>query len=146
MKRLLKLRRKIKRKKPIFIRRECHRRKRLKEVWRRPKGLHSKVRKKKSYVSKMPSPSYSSPKEVKFLHPSGLEEIYVANVKDLEKVKDKERQGIRIAAVGKKKKVEIVKEAMARGIKILNLKKPEEFLKKFEAKKNEAGSAKEANK
>jgi large subunit ribosomal protein L32e len=141
-KRFLKLRRKIKRKKPIFLRREHHRRKRLEDVWRRPKGLHSKVKKKKSYVSKMPSPSYSSPREVKYLHPSGLREVYVSNIKDLEKVTNKEEQGIRIASVGKKKKIEIVKEAMSRGIKILNVKKPEEFLKKFEVKKNEVGQAK----
>ena len=39
----LELRKKIKSKKPDFIRQDFHK-KRLKKKWKRPRGLHSKVR------------------------------------------------------------------------------------------------------
>ena len=46
--RLLELRKRIKRKKPEFIRQDAHKKKSLESKWRKPKGLHSKMREKRT--------------------------------------------------------------------------------------------------
>ena len=43
-KKLLELRKKIKGKKPNFIRQDAHKHKRLARKWRKPKGIQSKMR------------------------------------------------------------------------------------------------------
>ncbi len=119
---LLELRKKLKSRKPDFLRQDWHKYKRFKNdpKWRKPRGLHSKMRRKFKGKPKMPDPGYGSPKAVRGLHPSGYEEVLVYNVKDVEKV-DKERQAIRIAStVGTRKRMEIIKKAEELGIKILN--------------------------
>ena len=41
---LIELKRHLKNKKPSFVQREGHKRKKLEEKWKRPKGLHNKLR------------------------------------------------------------------------------------------------------
>jgi len=116
----LKLRLKIKRRKPEFIRKRGKIYKRLGLKWRRPKGIHSQLRKHKKEAGNVPKPGYGSPKSVKGLHPSGFKEIIVYNLKDLEKV-NQEKQACRIASnVGKKKRLDIMKKAEELKIKVLN--------------------------
>jgi len=108
------------RKKPKFRRWMSQAYKRVKESWRRPRGIHSKVRIRKKGKIKMPSVGYGAPKELRFLHPSGLKEVLISNLKDLEKV-DPKTQAIRIAhTVGEKKRKEIIKKAEEMKIKVLN--------------------------
>ncbi|WP_202319357.1 50S ribosomal protein L32e [Archaeoglobus neptunius] len=123
-KRLLKVRRRQKERKPEF-RRYCWNKKlRLRnKSWRRPRGLHSKLRKR--YGGKwtgriVVNVGFGSPKAVRGLHPSGYEEVLVYNPADLEKI-DSERQAARIAScVGMKKRLAIEDRAKELGIKILN--------------------------
>ncbi len=124
IKKLIKLRRRLKARKPEF-RRYCWNKKlRLRDKsWRRPRGLHNKLRKRVGgkWSGRIPvNVGFGSPKAVRGLHPSGYEEVLVYNVKDLERV-DKERQAIRIAScVGLKKRLLIEEKAKELGIKILN--------------------------
>ncbi|MEM5778509.1 MAG: 50S ribosomal protein L32e [Candidatus Aenigmatarchaeota archaeon] len=121
----LKLRLKIKRKKPEFLRKRGGIYKRLGLKWRTPRGIHSQLRKHKREAGNLPKPGYGSPKEVKGLHPSGFEEILVFNVKDLEKI-NPQKQAVRIASkVGKKKRLEIMKRAEELKLKVLNPLKKE---------------------
>ncbi|MEM5872279.1 MAG: 50S ribosomal protein L32e [Candidatus Aenigmatarchaeota archaeon] len=116
----LKLRLKIKRKKPEFLRKRGGIYKRLGLKWRTPRGIHSQLRKHKREAGNLPNPGYGSPKEVKGLHPSGFEEVLVFNVKDLEKI-NPQKQAVRIASkVGKKKRLEIMKRAEELKLKVLN--------------------------
>ncbi|MEM5853284.1 MAG: 50S ribosomal protein L32e [Candidatus Aenigmatarchaeota archaeon] len=108
------------RKKPEFKRWLSQFYKRLNESWRRPRGMHSKIRKRKKSKIKMPNIGYGAPKNLRYLHPSGLMEVLVYNVKDLEKI-DPSKQAIKIAhTVGKKKRQEILKKAEEMKIKVLN--------------------------
>jgi len=130
MKRLLRLRFKMKQKRPKFRRQEWHRHKRLGTSWRRPKGLHSSMRKQLKGRPAIVKIGYRSPAPVRGLHPSGLEDVLVHNVKELEKL-NPETQGARIAStVSKRKRIEIVKRANELGIRILNMsqEKIEELL------------------
>ncbi len=117
---LLKLRKKIKRKKPKFKRQEWFRQKCLGIKWRRPKGSQSKLRKGIKGRGKVPKPSYGSPKEVRGLNSLGYKEIRVFNIKDLEKINPEKEIIVIGSTVGKKKRTEIIKRADELGIKISN--------------------------
>ena len=120
--RLLRIRAKIKRRKPNFLRQEWWRFPKYKNdnKWRKTKGTDSKMIVKLKGKARSPSIGWSSPKAVRGLHPSGYEEVLVYNVKDLELI-DSTRQAARIAAtVGKKKRVMIIERAKELGIKVLN--------------------------
>lgn len=149
IKRLLEHRRAIKKKKPRFLRKDWHKisnlglRRENKQVWRKPKGRHNKLREKKKSHGKNPSVGYMSPRLIRGTI-EGLIPMLVKNEKDLEKV-GKGGIGI-IAKVGMKKKIAIVKKAEEMGVSLLiNRKK---FLKKAEkiiaeiSKKKETGTEK----
>lgn len=120
MKSLLELRRQIKSKKPEFVRQESWRYKRVKPNWRRPRGVHSKMREQVKGWPPLVKVGYRGPREARGLHPSGFMEVLVHNTKELEGL-DPGRHAVRIAAsVGRKKREEIVKRARALGLKILN--------------------------
>jgi len=127
IKRLLELRRLIKNKKPDFIRQDSHKKKRIDNSWKKPKGMHSQMRHNRSGYRKLLQVGYGSPKLVRGMHPSGLKSVEIANVNELLKIDPKE-EGIIIKKVGLKKKVEIIKEAEKKGIKILNVKDPKKFI------------------
>ncbi|MFH0928776.1 MAG: 50S ribosomal protein L32e [Candidatus Aenigmatarchaeota archaeon] len=132
----LKLRTKLKRKKPKFERPGEKTFKRVKHGWKNPHGNQSKLRKHKKSRGYLPRPGYGSPKEVRNLHPSGFEEVLVHNVKELEKI-DTKKQACRIASkVGKKKGFEIMKKAGEMKIKVFNpLKQEAKNVEKKETKK-----------
>ncbi len=118
--RLLSLRNEMNRKRPEFIRQESWRYVRVKESWRRPRGIDSKMRLKKKGKPPLVSIGYRGPKAVRGLHPTGFEEVLVYNVKDLEKI-DPERQAARIAStVGRRKRIAIIEKADELGIVVLN--------------------------
>ena len=131
---LLELRSKIKNRKPVFIRQDNPKRMKLSDKWRKPKGIHSKIRHHFKGRRKMPSPGYKSPLEVRWLHSSGLKIINVYSVEDIKKIK-KDSEGIIVAKnVGLKKRLEILKKAKELNVEVLNLnvdnhiKKIEDFI------------------
>ena len=122
--RFLRMRRRLKARKPEFRHYEEHKKLRLRGLgWRRPKGRHNKFRER--YGGKwsgriLPNPGFSSPKAVRGLHPSGYEDVLVFSLKDLEKI-DPSTQAARISSrVGLKKRLVIEEKASEMGIKILN--------------------------
>lgn len=123
--RLIKLRAKVKRKKPNFKRQGAKNLKRLGDKWRKPKGRQSKLRRHMKGRGFLPNPGYNSPRAVRYLHPSGYEEVLVSNLNQLNSINISE-QCIRIASsVGNKKRFEMQKKAEELKIKILNPKKIE---------------------
>ena len=108
------------RKKPKFLRQSSHAYKRLSKGWRKPTGLHSKLKRREKGKGFLPSPGYGAPKELKGLHPSGFREILVYSIKDLEKI-DSKKEAVKIAhTVGKKKRSGLIKKAEELKIKVLN--------------------------
>lgn len=131
-KELLEIRKRIKAKKPKFFRQDAHKKKRLKKVWRKPKGIHSKMRLNKKGYRRSISKGYKSPKEVRGLHKSGLEAVLVSSIKSLEKIEN-EKQGIIISkGVGLRKKIELIKKAEEKGIRVLSMKNAKKFLESAE--------------
>jgi len=121
---MLRLRKRLKSRKPEF-RRYCWDRK-LKlrrKSWRKPRGLDNAMRLEyggKWSGRKRVKVGFKSPSAVRGLHPSGYEDVLVYSLKDLEKL-NPERQAVRIAScVGLRKRLEIEKKANEMGLKILN--------------------------
>lgn len=109
-----------KKKKPKFLRQIPYSHKRLKKVWRKPRGSQSKMRKKERGKATVPAVGWRTPKKIRGLHPSGYKEVAVHSIGELEKI-DTKKEAVRIATrVGKRKRAEIVKKAKEMKIKILN--------------------------
>ncbi|MDY6930288.1 MAG: 50S ribosomal protein L32e [Halobacteriota archaeon] len=120
-KKLLKVRERQKSKKPTFKRTDSHKKKKLDDKWRRPRGLQSKFRRHVSAKGALVKSGYGSPKAVKGLHPCGLSEVLVTNPKEVTTGLDPKTQAVRVSGtVGAKKKNEIVKRANELGLKVLN--------------------------
>jgi len=118
--RLLRVRTRQKSKKPEFNFHDSHKKKRLATSWRKPRGLHNKLRQQIAAKGKLVRPGFGSPKAVRGYHPCGLPEVLVNNVAELEKA-----QGfaVRIAsAVGRRKRLDIEAKAAQAGLKVLNAK------------------------
>jgi len=140
----LRLRAKVKKKKPDFVRQESWRYDRLKENWRRPKGIDNKMRRKIKGWPPTVNVGYRGPKAARGLHPSGYEEVLVYNIEDLKKVNPK-TQAVRIAhTVGKKKRMQILQEAKKKKIVVLNLSEVKEEVKKASVEEEKTEKVKES--
>lgn len=106
---------------PEFLRQEWHKRKRLQGAkWRKPRGMHSKMRQHYRYRRNVVSIGYGSPKDARHLHPSGFKEVMVHNVKDLERI-NPETEAARVAhKVGMRKRLEIEAKADELKVRVLN--------------------------
>ena len=105
---------------PAFLRQEWFRFSRLGEKWRKPKGIHSKMRRHYGYRPPIVSIGYGSPKEVRGYHPSGFQEVMVHNPAQLEKINPKIQAARVGGTVGFKKRLAIEKRADELGIRVLN--------------------------
>ena len=134
----LKARKRAKKKKPAFVRPESWRYLKLKESWRRPRGLDHKVRRKIKGWPPGVSVGYKGPKVARGLHPSGYREVLVHNAQEISNV-DPKTEAARIAhRVGKKKRVQIIAEAKKRKVFILNVTLVQEPAEKKEVAPEEA--------
>tara|TARA_Y100001970_G_scaffold230247_1_gene285834 strand:+ start:1410 stop:1835 length:426 start_codon:yes stop_codon:yes gene_type:complete len=107
-------------KRPSFKRQNWFRYKRLGEKWRRPRGIHSKMRRHFKYRIPVVQVGFRGPASVRGLHPSGFEEVLVHNPKEVENV-NPETQAVRISStVGDKKRELIVNKADELKIRVFN--------------------------
>lgn len=99
------------------------RKRKAKQVWRKPKGRHNKMREKRR--------GYPTVVKIGYRKGDHKSLITIHNIKELEKAKEK---GIIVVGkIGKKKKIEIAKKAKEKGIKIYNLN-VEKFLEENKPK------------
>jgi len=90
---LIKVKKLIRKKKPIFRRSEGHRSKRLPDNWRKPKGHHSKIRRHKRWAPKMPCIGRRTPAVLRNTDRKGRKLIKINSVNDL-KLLGKDSAGI----------------------------------------------------
>lgn len=105
---------------PAFKRQEWFRYSKLGEKWRKPKGIHSKMREQQKHRPPIVKVGFRGPKDVRGLHPSGFEEVMIHNILQLENV-DPKTQAARVGGtVGTKKRIGIEDRADELGIRVLN--------------------------
>ncbi len=111
--------------KPEFRRQESWRYKRVKENWRRPRGVTSKMRKEESGFPAKVKNGYGTTASTRGLHPRGLVDQLVWREVELEKL-DPKVHIVRIAArVGEKKRRGILAKAKDLNFHIANPGKEE---------------------
>ncbi len=120
--RLLELRKRLKAKKPEFLRHLWWKKPKFKNdpKWRKPKGLDNKMRLKLKGYPPVAEIGYRGPRKVRGMHPSGKVPVVIHNVKELEDL-DPSKHIIYIGStVGLKKKIELVRIATEKGFQIAN--------------------------
>lgn len=93
----------------------------VKNRWRKPHGIDSKKRIRRKEFGACPRVGYKNTFEARTAHPLGIKEVIVNNVAELEKIKDQERIGVRIAGAVSKRKKEIIRSrAKEIGMRVFN--------------------------
>lgn len=113
----------VKRKKPLFLRKDWHKKVKLgstvkkKRKWRSANGRHNKIRLSRSGHPVRPKIGWGSSSEIRG-KVNGLDSVRVENLKQLLEVK--KGQGVVIGKVGRKKREELIKKAVEMKFQILN--------------------------
>ena len=122
LKKLVEIKNEKKAKKPKFLRQDAHKKDKLSDNWRQPKGKDSKMRKGFRGKRRQPSMGFSSPRLVRGFNREGFKERLVNNVSDLEGI-DVSKEMVIVGAIGLKKKVEVMKKCQELKVKISNVQK-----------------------
>jgi large subunit ribosomal protein L32e len=129
-----------------FVRKDSHKKARINDKWRKPKGIQNKRRLNHKGHSPIVKPGYGKKSSERDIHrKTGLKIVYVKSVEGLKGVNAKEH-GIILPGIGKKKQLEIILEAEKKNITILNIKAKEykeEIAKQYKDKKKESEEKKQ---
>ena len=129
-------------KKPRFLRRDWNKKSKLgrkrknKQVWRKPKGRHNKLRQKFKGKSKQPSIGYGSDRIIRGAI-GGLKKVVINNIHELLQFGNNRNVSIMIAKnVGALKRMDIIKKALEMNINIANVDS-EKFIYDFNRQREE---------
>jgi large subunit ribosomal protein L32e len=109
-----------KKRKYSFLKQGAKYLKRVKNRWRKPRGVDSKLKRLHKGKGRVPNIGYGAKRDMRYKHPSGFEEVLVNNVDDLVKVNPKTHVARISATVGKRKRSLILEKAKESKIKLLN--------------------------
>lgn len=105
---------------PKFERQNRAQKKRVREAWRKPRGIDNKQRVMLRSTGALPRIGYRGKREARGLLRCGLRERLVFNEKDLLSL-DSDKEAARIgASVGARKRKAIIAKASELGVKLLN--------------------------
>jgi large subunit ribosomal protein L32e len=120
LKALVEKRREAESRRPKFVRQESWRYVRIKPMWRKPKGVDSKMRRQDKGWPSLVRVGYRGPSASRGLHPSGHFERLVQRPAELEGMvpgRDVARIG---SGVGARKRATIISRASELGIRVVN--------------------------
>ena len=84
--------------------------------WRKPRGIDI-LRERND--GELPNSGFQTPRAIRFLHPSGYQEVFVQSKKDLDGLTPK--QAARFSrTIGRKKRIELIQYANSKNIQVLN--------------------------
>ena len=128
MKELLTHRRALKKKKPIFIRQDAHKKVRVSNKWRKPRGSDSKMRVSRRGYHRNVRIGWGSPAIIRGASRDGLRPVFVSCRKDVEAVDPKTECIIIKASVGTKKRLDLLTFAKEKGVVVENIKDADAFM------------------
>jgi large subunit ribosomal protein L32e len=118
----LKLRKTLKARKPDFLHEDYQKRACIPLPWRKPRGLHSKMRHRFAGHRALANPGYGSPKEAYGLHPSGFAPVLVHTLNELAALNPKAQGAVLGRTLGIPRRMALLGKAKELGVKILNVK------------------------
>ena len=128
---LLAVRKAIKARKPTFVRQDAHKKNEIKRTgWRRPRGIHSKMREGRRGYRRKISIGWKSPAQVRGMDRTGLQPVLIYRVSDLERLTSTTQGGIIASRVGGRKRLAILGAAQGK-YRILNVKDIAAAIKKL---------------
>lgn len=131
MNKLLELRKKISKKRPAFRQQDSHRRGRLHpDKWRKPKGMHSKIRKNIRGKPPLVRAGFRGPAAVRGLDNKGMTPITLYNIDALQNL-DAKTNSIIIGNVGNRKRIDLLKACQNKKFSVLNSKNIDAEIKKI---------------
>merc|ERR1712055_101408 len=112
----------VKKRTKKFIRHQSDRYLKLKQNWRKPKGIDNRVRRRFKGQYLMPNIGYGSNKKTRHVCPDGFKKFVVHNIKELEVLlmQNKVFSAEIAHNVSSKKRKEIVERAQQLAIKVTN--------------------------
>lgn len=124
-----------KNKKPNFARQQSKIFKKLKTgKWRAPKGMHSKLRRKRKGKGLLPSIGYSSPRKFKGLSKEGLIQVNVSNSSQL--VSLTKKHGVILSRyLGTRKRLALLEKIKAMGLRVINISNIDAYKNKIETER-----------
>ncbi len=130
---LLQLRKELKERIPKFYGQDSHKRKEVGKAWRKPKGLHSKIRHSFRGKLSLVRVGYMLPKALRGLTDRGMKVFIVRNKRDFELAEKAEDTALVISSqIGAKKKVALLKKAKENGMLVLNFRDVDSYLKRID--------------
>src|SRR3989344_1681946 len=119
---------KPRKKKPRFIRQQARIFKKIANTgWRAPKGMHSKLRRKRKGKGLLPSIGYAAPKKFRGLSREGLIQVTISKITQLENLTKK--HGIILSrSLGIKKRLELLKKIKEMGLRVINIHHSDEYI------------------
>merc|ERR1712235_119198 len=112
----------VKKRTKRFIRHQSDRYDKVKQNWRKPKGIDNRVRRRFKGVYKMPNIGYGSAKLTKHMLPTGFRKVLVHNVKELEVLMMQNKKFCAEIAhgVSSRNRKELVERAQQLAIRVTN--------------------------
>ncbi|MBR9703525.1 hypothetical protein GOV10_05780, partial [Candidatus Woesearchaeota archaeon] len=120
-KKLLEVRKEKKAQRPKFTRHAAHRKKKLGDKWRRPKGLQNKLRLGKKSRGSSVETGYRGPVAVRGLTDEGKKLLLVKTMHDVVSAEPELHALIIAGKIGDKRRLELIDEATKQGFTITNL-------------------------
>ena len=106
--------------KPRFLRQESWRLKRVRESWRRPKGVTSRMRKEKAGWPRRAKVGYGVSSSSKGLHPRGLSQRRVEKLSDMEGLNPKSDILFLSRRLGERRRLMLLERAKELGLRVAN--------------------------
>jgi large subunit ribosomal protein L32e len=141
--RLLKLKEHLRKRRPDFIRELSHLRKEVPaDAWRRPKGVHSKMRHQMNGKRALVEVGYRSPAALRGMSRAGLRLVRVSTLKELASLK--QGDAALLTNTGMRVRHVLLKEAILKKIPIANIKDPAKAVAAIEQDLAQRRAAKKA--
>lgn len=121
IKQLLEEKKRIKSRKPVFLRSDGHKKAKVPKKWRTPRGIQNKMRREKRGFRRVVKYGWGSPASVRGMDSAGLMLVRVSTLAEMRALDPKKNCAIIAGSVGLKRTIALLAEAKSKGVKVMNI-------------------------